>query len=132
MRLLLDTHIWIWSVMEPHRLSPKLSRVLTQGGVQGEVWLSPVSVWETMLLNRGGKLDLKETITHWIRKSLLESRVREAPLTFDIAVESECLTLPHGDPADHFIVATARILGLTLVTADQKILSAKACEVLKA
>jgi PIN domain nuclease of toxin-antitoxin system len=132
MRLLLDTHVWIWSVMEPHRLTPKLSRVLEKAGAEGAVWLSPVSVWEAMLLNRQGKLDLKETITRWVQKSLLESGVREAAFTYDIAVESECLALPHGDPADHFIVATAKVMGLVLVTSDRKILSAKACEVLEA
>ncbi|HTB22936.1 MAG TPA: type II toxin-antitoxin system VapC family toxin [bacterium] len=130
MRLLLDTHVWIWNLGDPKRLSPGVSRLLGQN----EIWLSSASVWETMVLGRSGKLGIGkgETPLAWIRRALRDSGVREASLTHEIALESECLALPHGDPADRFIVATANVLGLVLVTADRKILSAKACEVLEA
>jgi PIN domain nuclease of toxin-antitoxin system len=48
--------------------------------------------------------------------------MREAPLTHEIALASEELSLPHGDPVDRFLAATAQVLGLTLVTADSRLL----------
>jgi PIN domain nuclease of toxin-antitoxin system len=56
--------------------------------------------------------------------------VREAPLTFEVVREVAHLKLPHRDPADHFLVATARIFELTLVTADQHLLKAPGVSVL--
>jgi PIN domain nuclease of toxin-antitoxin system len=56
--------------------------------------------------------------------------LNEAPLTFDIALETERIELLTGDPVDRFLVATARSLALTLVTADRKIVGTKDCSIL--
>ena len=52
---------------------------------------------------------------------LFRSSLREAPLTYEIAVAAESLSL-HSDPADRFLAGTAKVLGLTLVTADHRLL----------
>jgi PIN domain nuclease of toxin-antitoxin system len=128
MNLLLDTHIWIWSVLEPQRLSRRVARALTNPGNQ--LWLSSISVWELLLLHRKHRIELEEEADSWVRKTLNALQVNEAPLTIDIALEVSALHLPHDDPADHFLVATAKVLGLTLVTADERLIHASGISVM--
>jgi PIN domain nuclease of toxin-antitoxin system len=65
----------------------------------------------------------------WVRKAV--APLNEAPLTADIVLETGRISLPHADPADRFLIATARTLGLTLVTADRRIVAAKSVSVLR-
>lgn len=119
MRLLLDTHIWLWSALEPQRLS---KRVAAQLGASGnELWLSPLSVWETLVLARKRRLVLEPTPEQWVRRALLDLPVQEAYLNHEIAMRSEALKSKHRDPADRFLVATALVHELTLVTADRQL-----------
>lgn len=118
MRLLLDTHIWVWSVLEPNRLAPRLRGVLEDRA--NDVWLSPVSIWEALLLHSKGRIYLSSDPAEWAIQS--SSFTREAPLTWEIAVAAHQLPFDHSDPADRFLAATASVLGLTLVTADQRLL----------
>jgi PIN domain nuclease of toxin-antitoxin system len=120
MNLLLDTHIWLWSVGNPKRLTARVARELASPSNQ--LWLSPVSVWELLLLHRKRRIELDEEVGSWVRKTLGALQLNEAPLTFDVALEVSALNLPHGDPADHFLVASARVFGLTLVTADRPLI----------
>ncbi len=116
MNLLLDTHIWIWSVLEPERLSARVTRELANS--ENQLWLSSISIWELLLLHRKRRIKLDQEIGTWVRNTLDLLPVNEAPLTIDVALEVSTLNLPHGDPADHFLVAAAKVFGLTLVTAD--------------
>lgn len=128
MKVLLDTHIWLWSLLDPDRLTSRVRRALL--GSETEIWLSPISVWEVLILSEKGRVELEGDPQAWIRRALDRIPVREAPLSFDIASESRRLELAHGDPADRFLAATARILDLTLVTADRRLLKAKGLKVL--
>ena len=121
MNLLLDTHIWIWSVLEPQKLSARVTKQLTSP--ENQLWLSSISVWEALTLHRKGRLELDEEAESWVRKTLDLLQLNEAPLTIDVAVEVSKLRLTHGDPADRFLVATAKVLGLTLVTSDERIIA---------
>ena len=118
MKLLLDTHIWLWSLAEPSRLSRHVRHEL--GDSQNELWLSPVSTWEALLLHTKGRIRLHGTIRDWVAKATMH--MREAPLTHEIIVAAQELPLQHQDPADRFLAATAEVLGLTLVTADRRLL----------
>lgn len=121
MRLLLDTHIWIWSHLQPERLSKRVARALENSA--NELWLSPVSTWEVTTLSARGRLALEPDAAAWVRRALAAAPIQEAPLSHDIALASGGETgLAHRDPADHLIVATAAVLGLTLVTSDDRIL----------
>lgn len=120
MRLLLDTHIWIWSLVDPARLTPRVRGALQDA--KTEVWLSPISVWEAILLAERGRLALEPDPASWVREQLATGLFREAALTWDVAVESRRLALEHDDPADRFIAATARVHDLTLVTSDTRLL----------
>ena len=118
MKLLLDTHIWLWSLREPDRLGARVRREFNDP--ENELWLSPISTWEALLLHEKGKIHLNVDVADWTRRAT--ERFREAPLTHEIAMAAHGLTLLHADPADRFLAATAKVLGLTLVTADKKLL----------
>ena len=119
MRLLLDTHIWIWSVMEPARLSRNVLAHLRHP--QNELWLSPVSIWELLNLCSRGRVELNRDPAAWVRSVLAATPFQEASLTHEIAIESHFTGLSHKDPADRLIVATTKVLDLTLVTADENL-----------
>ena len=123
MRLLLDTHIWLWSLLEPERISRRISRELTNPA--NELWLSPISVWETLVLSGRGRITLNGDPAAWITKALRASPVAEAPLNTQVALETAKVRLPYRDPADSFLIATARVFELTLVTADQVLIRAR-------
>jgi len=117
-KLLLDTHIWLWSLAEPKRLSGRVQRELKDPN--NELWVSPVSTWEALLLQARGRIHLHGSVREWATKAT--SHFREAPLTHEIVVAAHELPFQHSDPADRFLAATAEILNLTLVTADQRLL----------
>ena len=116
MRLLLDTHIWLWSVLEPERIARRVERALADP--TNELWLSPISVGELIVLLRKGRLALPKDLSSWVMQTMTDLDLSEAPLTVEVALAVSSLNFPHGDPADHFIAATAKLLDLTLVTAD--------------
>jgi len=118
MKLLLDTHIWLWCLREPARLGPRLRRALQDGS--NELWLSPVSTWEALLLNAKGRIRVRGDLAAWLERAT--AHTREAPLTHEIVLAAHRLPLPHRDPVDRFLAATAQVLGLTLVTSDQRLL----------
>jgi len=117
LKLLLDTHIWLWGLREPNRLGPRTLSELRD--TTNEIWLSPISTWEALLLHTKGKIHLSLDLAEWLAEST--AGMREAPLTHEIALAARQLNL-HQDPADRFLAATAMVLGLTLVTADERLL----------
>ena len=119
MNLLLDTHIWLWSHLSPERLSKRVTRALEDSANQ--LWLSPVSLWEVIMLAARGKIELQPDPPGWIRQALATAPTHEAPLSHDIALVTNDTGLRHRDPADRMLVATALVLDLTLVTGDQRI-----------
>jgi PIN domain nuclease of toxin-antitoxin system len=117
LNLLLDTHIWLWSQLEPERIGKHIAGHLTSTG--NEFWLSPVSVWEALTLMQKGRVRVNNPLT-WVEDAA--DQMREAPLTREIVRVSFALPLLHADPADRFLAATAKVLNLTLVTADRRLL----------
>jgi PIN domain nuclease of toxin-antitoxin system len=118
MKLLLDTHIWLWSLADPGRLGRRVLKELKDPANQ--LWLSAISVWEALLLAEKGRIELPEDRARWV--AVATSHFLEAPLTHAIALAAHELSLFHGDPADRFLAATAQVLDLTLVTADERLL----------
>lgn len=117
MNLLLDTHIWIWAKLEPKRLGGRVARELSNAANQ--LWLSPVSVWEALTLMQKGRVRVADSFA-WVERAA--EQLREAPLTQEIVRVGLALQLSHNDPADRFLAGTAKVLKLTLVTADSRLL----------
>ncbi|HEX8815228.1 MAG TPA: type II toxin-antitoxin system VapC family toxin [Terriglobales bacterium] len=118
MRLLLDTHIWLWMLQDSARLSHRVQQELRNR--DNELWISPVSTWEALTLNAKGRIRLHTDLTEWVTKAT--APFREAPLTHQIALAARQLAFTHQDPTDRFLAATAQVLDLTLVTADVNLL----------
>ncbi len=89
-----------------------------------ELWLSPISVWETLLLAEKGRISLEPNPRDWIKNSLQQLETREAPLSHEIAVLSRQIELDYQDPGDRFLAATAVHLQLTLATVDARLTQA--------
>ncbi|MCD6569592.1 MAG: type II toxin-antitoxin system VapC family toxin [Deltaproteobacteria bacterium] len=121
MKLLLDTHVWIWYLAGCERLPMRFRYIISSSNT--EVWLSPISVWETLVLAKKGKISLMPDPLRWVDKVLKRWPVKEAYLNIAVAIESQRLDLPHQDPADRFIAATALIYGLRLMTLDERLCS---------
>ena len=119
MRLLLDTHIWLWSLLEPDRLGPRTRAALETRGC--EIWLSPITLWETLMLSERRRIVLEPDADTWIRVQLARLPFHEAALNVEVALVSRRLVVASDDPADRFLAATARVYDLTLVTADVRL-----------
>ena len=129
MNLLLDTHIWVWNHLEPWKISSEVNSILAAS--ENELWLSPVSVWELIVLLEKKRLELDRDLHEWVEQSKRELMLREAPLSWEVADELRFTMLKQWDPADRFLVATAKVYDLTLVTADQHLVNVPGLSVLQ-
>lgn len=123
MNLLLDTHIFLWSVLEPSRLTKPVAAQLEDPANQ--LWISPLSTWEVLVLAEKGRIRLDPTAPEWLRRVFSAIPFREAPLTHEVAFHSRSRSLSHQDPVDRFLVASAIVYALTLVTADDRLLRSR-------
>jgi PIN domain nuclease of toxin-antitoxin system len=125
--LLLDTHAAIW-LAEGQLSNSVLTQVISAGLADG-VFVSPVSAWEVGLLarpRRDGqpKVDFMPDPQAWFAALLTKPIIKEAPLSPAAAIESSFLPGPfHGDPADRLLIATARTMGIPMLTRDKRILA---------
>ena len=122
--LVLDTHVWIWTMEGARKeLAQATVSLIENAGGRSELAVSAISVWELALLEARGRITLSRSIDEWVNAALTAEGMRLAQLTPEIALESSRLPGDvHGDPADRMIIATARVLGATLVTCDEQIL----------
>ena len=120
LNLLLDTHIILWSLLEPSRLGSGSKKLFSEKNLK--IWISAISIWEILVLAQKGRIQLDPDAVAWTRKHLIGGPFLSAPLTDEIAILSRQLTLSHEDPADRFLAATAAVYDLTLLTADTRLL----------
>lgn len=123
--IVLDTHVLVWWVDEPARLSAKVKKIIETALKSEEAILaSSVSVWEIYLLAKKGKLGFSIDIDSWMQKIESIAFLQFVPVDNRIAAKSVMLPDPlHSDPADRIIIATAREFGAQLATSDKKILN---------
>jgi PIN domain nuclease of toxin-antitoxin system len=122
--LLLDTHIWLWWLLGDSRIEHAAVRGLIQEGERTHrLRLSAISIWETLLLWEAGRIRMEEDPRTWLREAREKFVVATLPIDDRIAAESRLLPGEfHSDPADRFIVGTARVMGASVVTSDRRIL----------
>ena len=128
LRLLLDTHIILWSAAEPKKLSQNITNELESDS--NELWFSPISVWEILLLAEKDRISLGPDIVKSVREIFRRIPLKEAVLNQQVAIQSRLVQLPHQDPADRFLAATAVVYDLTLITADARLVAAKEVSIL--
>lgn len=119
----IDTHVLVWLATGARQMiSKKAMKRITEELQNGEIWVSAISAWEITMLAERERLVLSLDVESWLSKINEIDAIRFQPVNNKIAIES--VRLPgefHKDPADRMIVATARTMGLALITADEKI-----------
>ena len=128
MRYLLDTHIWLWMLREPHKLSSLVHQALYEPS--NERYLSPISIWEVTILLEKKRIAMHEDFAVWFARTSEDVELVEAALNWEIAHDMRYILPNHKDPADRFLAATAVAYDLTLVTADQKLIGVPGLKVL--
>ena len=124
MKYLLDTHVVIWWLIDDRKLSRGHAKLLERSERSGTaVGLSAISLWEIAKLVERERIDLTQSVDDSLDQLETSAFVSILPLTGRVAVESTRLGARfHSDPIDQLIVATARCHGLTLLTADDRII----------
>lgn len=115
-KVLLDTHIFLWLLLDADHLSENTRTLITQAAQESTLCLSAISIWEIALLDKGRRIALQQPFRQWIGESLKTPGLELIELSVDILCES--VDLPgsfHKDPADRMIVATARVNNLLLI-----------------
>ena len=129
MTYLLDTNVFLWLRMSPDRVRPAVRERLAEA--RTSLTLSAASCWEIAFKQANGGLPLPGPARTWLPQALDELHCDVLSLGFDHAIEAALLPLHHRDPFDRFLIAQARVEGLTLVTSD-KALSRYEVEILRA
>jgi PIN domain nuclease of toxin-antitoxin system len=122
--LLLDTHIWLWYAEGiSERLRPASVKKLDDARRNEGLWVSAISVWEIGMHSARGRIQLSVPLRDWVERALSVAGIRLVPLDAAAAAESTLLPgKPHADPADRFLMATARTRGVPLATRDRHII----------
>ena len=122
--VLLDTHAWVWSIEgDVRRIGRRARALLARAESQERIRVSPVSMFEIMALHTSGRLRLSRPAEGWLREGLTAAGVRVAEVTPAIAIDAGVIPRTAlADPLDRLLVATARQLNATLLTADRVIL----------
>ena len=118
--IIIDTHVWIWLVSDPEKLSKKAISAIEYSKTIG---ICPISCWEISTKVTNGKLSLDRNIDVWVQQALARPRIKLIAISSEIAVLAGKLGNMglHGDPADRLIVATAIHHGADLISKDRAI-----------
>ena len=131
MMALLDTHVLIWWLNDYQRLSPAQQNVVGSASAESPLLISDISLWEVAALHSLGRIQLTIPLREWLGKAVAPPLVRRYGISPAIAVELSALPDSfHRDPVDRILVATARVLGATLLTQDHRIVKAKLTRIL--
>ena len=124
MKALLDTHVLLhWLAGHP-RLTKGQRLVIEEAGAENPLWLSEISLWEIATLHELGRITLDRPLREWLESAAAPPLVQRIGIS--PAIAAEVAALPgeiHRDPADRIIIATARVMGCSLLTSDRRIIS---------
>ncbi|MDE0243088.1 MAG: type II toxin-antitoxin system VapC family toxin [bacterium] len=126
MKALLDTHILLWWHGDRSQLSPQQQNVLAAADADSPLRVSDITLWEVAMLQGLGRIRLAIPLREWLEKAVAPPLAQRHGIS--PAVAAELVSLPdsfHRDPADRILVATARVLGATLLTRDRRIINAQ-------
>jgi Uncharacterized protein conserved in bacteria, COG3744 len=118
---LLDTHAWVFYLASPETLPLGLWQMLEEAREREALLVSAITPWEVAVLARKGRITFSLEARVWLKQALEVPGIRVVPLEAGIALEAAYLDLPHPDPADRFIAATALRTGAVLVTEDERL-----------
>lgn len=127
--IVLDTHVLVWWLAAPEKLSARARRAIEGSAAKSEIAASAISIFEISTLLRRGRLELGIDPDQWLAAARSLPELTIEPVSAEIAwIAGTFDTALPGDPADRVIAATAHALGATLITADENLRSAAAIE----
>ena len=107
MNVLIDTHVWIWSLADPNRLSPESRRLLSSS--RNVVYLSAASAWELAIKAALGKIELPEPVETYVPTRMARQGLTALPITHAHALRVSTLPPHHRDPFDRLLIAQALV-----------------------
>jgi len=116
MNVLVDTHVWIWSLADPNRLSPECRRLLSSS--RNVIYLSAASAWELAFKAALGKIELPEPVETYVPTRMARQGITALPITHTHALTVSTLPPHHRDPFDRLLIAQAIVERLPILTAD--------------
>lgn len=127
--VLLDTHIWLWWLLGDGPLTTRERDRLDTLAEKSAITLSWVSIWETEMLERKGRIILQPDLSTWVDRATDRSFCTVLPVDTELVLAQRLLPNSfHGDPADRLIATTAILAGIPLATHDSRILSTEVDE----
>jgi PIN domain nuclease of toxin-antitoxin system len=127
-QVLLDTCALLWLVGDPQRLSASARAILERPDT--EAFISAISGFEISVKHRKGKLNLPLRPREWLAQALAAYLIRELPISLQIAALAPEVDVPHADPCDRMIVATAQLHGIPVMTSDSLISACREIEII--
>lgn len=128
--IILDTHIWLWWLLGDGNLTEKERQALDQKAMESKLAISWVSIWETEMLERKGRIELYPDFSTWVLAATDPQIAHMLPADIDLVVAQRQLSESfHGDPADRLITASSILSGYPLATHDKRIQSAGCCTI---
>lgn len=119
MKILLDSHTFLWAAAEPARLSPRVQAALCEAN--NDLFLSVASCWEIAIKVQLGKLQLRLSVEQLIADAESAARLRLVPIAMPVALAAARLPWHHRDPFDRLLVAQAQAEDMALATADERL-----------
>ena len=116
MKLLFDTHAWLWWIGEPERRGPQAVKLIADR--RNEVYLSAASSWEIAIKVRLGKLTLPEPPEKFVPSRMERDGIAALAISHPHALAVSSLPMHHKDPFDRMLIAQSRVEGIPIVTAD--------------
>lgn len=119
MKALLDTHVFLWWIMDDERLTPYIRDFIADKG--NDLFLSSASCWEIAIKTKIGRLKLTENPGKFIPDQMIANHISGLPIQLVHALHVYNLPDHHKDPFDRMLVAQARIEKIPIITNDRLI-----------
>ena len=119
MNVLLDTHVFLWWIVDDPRLSPRARKIIGNG--ENTLFLSAASAWEIAIKAKLGRLKLPDDPERFIPEQMALNAIESLPVQVSRALHVYTLPEYHSDPFDRIIIAQAQLEGLPILTADPQI-----------
>jgi len=119
MNVLLDTHVFLWWIVDDPRLSPRARKIIGNG--ENTLFLSAASAWEIAIKAKLGRLKLPDDPERFIPEQMALNAIESLPVQVSHALHVYTLPEYHSDPFDRLIIAQAQLEGLPILTADPQI-----------
>lgn len=128
--ILLDTHVWLWWLLGDGNLNVRERDALDAHAAKNLISISWVTIWETEMLERKGRIDLLPDFHTWIKLAVKPEITIVLPVDIDVVLTQRKIPHTfHNDPADRLITSTALLSGYPLATHDNRIIEGSVCKI---